>query len=174
MAAKRPPTKRLAKKPAKAGRKPIEIDLAELEKLGQLHATDEEIAAWFGTTTRTIERRRKESRKFREALDKGKARGKISLRRLQVQSAQNGNIAAQIWLGKQILNQREPRNNDNIEPTPNQQEKPFVPQWLERDLKETAARARKASPQQGEPEDFARDTPETLRSKFAADAGKVQ
>ena len=35
------------------------IDLVELEKLSGMQSTDEEIAAWFGVTTRTIERRRK-------------------------------------------------------------------------------------------------------------------
>ena len=35
------------------------IDLGELEKLCSLQCTDEEIAAWFKVTTRTIERRRK-------------------------------------------------------------------------------------------------------------------
>ena len=37
-----------------------EIDLNELEKLSGLQCTDEEIAAWFGVSTRTIERRRLE------------------------------------------------------------------------------------------------------------------
>ena len=31
-----------------AGRKPVHIDLVELEKLSLLHCTDEEIASWFG------------------------------------------------------------------------------------------------------------------------------
>ena len=34
------------------------IGMAEMEKLSMMPATDEEIAAWFGVTTRTIERRR--------------------------------------------------------------------------------------------------------------------
>jgi len=36
-----------------------EISQTELEKLAALQCTDEEIASWFGVTTRTIERRRK-------------------------------------------------------------------------------------------------------------------
>ena len=35
------------------------IDLEELEKLCVMQCTDEEIAAFFGVSTRTIERRRK-------------------------------------------------------------------------------------------------------------------
>jgi hypothetical protein len=44
-----------------AGRKTINIDLAEMEKLCGLQCTDEEMAAWFGISPRTIERRRKQS-----------------------------------------------------------------------------------------------------------------
>jgi hypothetical protein len=44
------------------------IDLVELEKLCGMQCTDEEIAAFFGVSTRTIERRRKVE-KFREVMD---------------------------------------------------------------------------------------------------------
>ena len=43
----------------KAGRKPVQIDLIELEKLSSLHCTNEELADWFGVSIRTIETRRK-------------------------------------------------------------------------------------------------------------------
>jgi hypothetical protein len=43
------------------------IDLGELEKLAALQCTNEEIAFWFGVTTRTVERRRQQ-RPFREAI----------------------------------------------------------------------------------------------------------
>ena len=39
-----------------AGRKSARIDLAELEKLCALQCTDEDVAAFFGVTVRTIER----------------------------------------------------------------------------------------------------------------------
>jgi hypothetical protein len=42
------------------GRKPVHIDLVELEKLCALQCTDEEIADWFDVSTRTIESRRKQ------------------------------------------------------------------------------------------------------------------
>ena len=58
----------------------VEIDLAELEKLSSLQCTDEEIAAWFGVSTRTIERRRLEP-DFGEVMQRGKAKGRISVRR---------------------------------------------------------------------------------------------
>ena len=37
-----------------------DIDLSELERLCAIQCTDEEIGAWFGVSTRTIERRRLE------------------------------------------------------------------------------------------------------------------
>jgi hypothetical protein len=48
---------------AGAGRKPVPMDLAEWEKLCALQCTDEEIAAWFGVSTRTIEPRKKMGRR---------------------------------------------------------------------------------------------------------------
>jgi hypothetical protein len=85
------------------GRK-ARIDLGELEKLSALHCTDEEVAAWFGVSTKTVERRRK-VRKFSDTMARGRAKGKISLRRMQLRLAEEGNPALAIWLGKQYLGQ---------------------------------------------------------------------
>ena len=82
------------------GRK-ARIDLGELEKLSALQCTDEEVAAWFRVSTRTIERRRKE-RKFSETIARGRAKGKISLRRMQLRLAEEGNPALAIWLANSI------------------------------------------------------------------------
>jgi hypothetical protein len=84
--------------------KTAKIDLNELEKLASLQCTDEEIALWFGVTTRTIERRRK-VRKFAEAMERGKARGRISVRRMQMKLLEEGNATMGVWLGKQLLGQ---------------------------------------------------------------------
>ena len=80
------------------------IDLVELERLCMMQCTDEEIAAWFGVTTRTIERRRKNP-KFAEVMDRGKAKGRISVRRQQLKLLEAGNATMGVWLGKQILGQ---------------------------------------------------------------------
>jgi hypothetical protein len=80
------------------------IDIAELEKLSAMQCTDEEIAAWFGVTRKTIERRRK-VRKFAEIMDRGKAKGKISVRRMQMKLLEEGNATMGVWLGKQLLGQ---------------------------------------------------------------------
>lgn len=81
-----------------------EIDLAELEKLCALQCTDEEIAAWFNVSVRTIERRRKE-KTFCELMERGKARGRVSVRRQQMKLLEQGNATMGIWLGKNVLGQ---------------------------------------------------------------------
>src|SRR5262249_29968350 len=65
------------------------IDLAELERLSAMQCMDEEIGAWFGVTTRTIERRRK-NKKFSEVMERGKAKGRISVRRMQMKLLKKG------------------------------------------------------------------------------------
>jgi|ERR1039458_4340681 hypothetical protein len=89
-----------------AGRKPVPIDLGELEKLCSLQCTDEEIAAWFGVSTRTIEQHRKQP-KFAEVMTRGRAKGRISVRRAQMKLLEAGNGVMGVWLGKQLLGQRD-------------------------------------------------------------------
>lgn len=59
-----------------AGRKPVQIDLVELEKLCALQCTDEEIAHFMGVVTRTIESRRKQP-EFAEVMKRGRAKGRM-------------------------------------------------------------------------------------------------
>jgi hypothetical protein len=80
------------------------INLVELEELTALQCTDEEIAGWFGVSTRTVERRRK-SRVFAETMERGRAKGRISMRRAQLRMLENGNATMGVWLGKQYLGQ---------------------------------------------------------------------
>src|SRR5258708_4923296 len=80
------------------------IDMAELERLSAMQCTDEEIAAWFGVTTRTIERRRKNA-KFAEVMNRGKAKGRISVRRAQLKLLEAGHATMGVWLGKNIVGQ---------------------------------------------------------------------
>ena len=85
------------------------INLGELEKLAALQCTDEEMAGWFGISTRTIERRRK-SRIFAETIERGRSKGRISLRRSQLKILQDGSATMGIWLGKQYLGQTDEMN----------------------------------------------------------------
>jgi hypothetical protein len=95
------------------GRKPVQIDLTELEKLCTLQCTDEEIANWFGVSTRTIENRRKRP-EFAQTMQKGRSRGRISVRRTQMKILEAGNASMGIWLGKQLLGQRDSIVNEHI------------------------------------------------------------
>ena len=81
-----------------------DINLTELERLCAIQCTDEEISAWFGVTTRTIERRRLEPA-FAEIMERGKAKGRISVRRMQMKLLEQGNATMGVWLGKQLLGQ---------------------------------------------------------------------
>ena len=88
------------------GRPEAEIDLTELEKLCAIQCTNAEIAAWFNVSERTIDRKRHEA-KFLEVMERGKGKGRISIRRLQMKAAEAGNATLLIWLGKQLLGQRD-------------------------------------------------------------------
>lgn len=94
------------KSPNPAGRTPIPIDLDLVERLGQIHCTDAEIAAICKVSLETFNRRKREPA-FGSLLETARATGKASLRRIQWRLAENGNAAVCIWLGKQLLGQRD-------------------------------------------------------------------
>jgi hypothetical protein len=89
--------------------------LVELEKLAALQCTDEEVAHWFGVTTRTIENRRKDPT-FLGAIQRGRARGRISVRRSQMKLLEAGNATMAVWLGKQLLGQRDSATTEHVGP----------------------------------------------------------
>jgi hypothetical protein len=91
------------------------IDLAELEKLCAMQCTDQEIAAFLGVSTRTIERRRK-LQSFREAMECGKAKGRVSVRRNLFRLATNGNLGANIFLAKNLLGYKDVVANEHSGP----------------------------------------------------------
>src|ERR1051326_8319505 len=91
------------------------IDMGELEKLCGMQCTDEEIAAWFNVSTRTIERRRLVA-KFREVMDRARAKGRVSLRRILFRQANAGNIAGAIFLSKNILGYKDYLSNEHSGP----------------------------------------------------------
>lgn len=96
------------------GRPKIEIDWDEFDKLCNMQCTLVEIAGWFDCSEDTIERRVKEKYEitFAERYKKKSAKGKISLRRKQMEVASSGNVTMLIWLGKQYLNQRDKRETE--------------------------------------------------------------
>jgi hypothetical protein len=88
------------------------IDLAELEKLAGMQCTNDEIAAFFGVSTRTIERRCR-AQSFRDAIDQGRAKGRVSVRRALFKLANAGNVAAAIFLSKNLLGYKDVVNTEH-------------------------------------------------------------
>jgi len=93
-------------------KKPIDWDMAE--KLCSIHCTGEEIASILGVSYDTLQRRCQEEYKFGFAdyYKKASANGKMSLRRKQYEVAMKGNTSMLIWLGKNILGQRDHVENE--------------------------------------------------------------
>lgn len=78
-----------------------------VRNLASIQCTDEEIAAGIGCSQDTLARGRKRDQELDAAIIEGRANGRMSLRRAQYQKALDGNPTMLIWLGKQILGQRE-------------------------------------------------------------------
>jgi hypothetical protein len=91
------------------------IDIVELEKLCGMQCTDEEVAAFFDVSSRTIERRRHVQR-FREVMDRARAKGRVSVRRNLFRLANAGNIAAAIFLAKNLLGYKDVVANEHSGP----------------------------------------------------------
>lgn len=83
------------------------IDLEEVERLAALNCTYEEIAAFFDVSKKAVEHRWETDERFRELIERGRAKGRISVRRAQIRMMQAGNATMAIWLGKQLLGQRD-------------------------------------------------------------------
>ena len=96
------------KKPKKVGRPKTILNLDELEKLCRLNCTMPEIASYFNIPLRTLEDKYTNDKDIRNTIDKGRNQGKLSLRRKQIQILDETNNATMaIWLGKQLLGQRD-------------------------------------------------------------------
>ena len=95
-----------------SGRRAVNINLVELEKLCGLQCTDAEVASFFKVSTRTIERRKKQPA-FAEAMERGRAGGRLSVRRMLFGQAAKGNVAAAIFLSKNLLGYRDVVNTEH-------------------------------------------------------------
>lgn len=95
----------------KGGRPPsLKADdetLKTLRKLGSLHATKEEAAAFLEVTKPTLNKFLSDHKKAQEAWENGIGQGKLNLRRMQMKAAENGNATMLVWLGKQHLEQKD-------------------------------------------------------------------
>ena len=77
------------------------VDRKMVQALAERLLTTSEIAAVLEVSPDTHERR------YHNDLIRGKEKGKASLRRKQYEVAMDGNITALIWLGKNMLGQKD-------------------------------------------------------------------
>lgn len=93
----------------KRGRPRKFIDLELVEKLAHIQCNYGEIASTLGVSVDTLLR----NKDFAAVYHKGAEGGRKSLRRMQFESANKGNVVMQIFLGKvylgQVDNPKEPR-----------------------------------------------------------------
>ena len=94
------------------GRPRREIDYALVARLAGIGCTDAEIAAALQCSAAWFCNRKKTDEPLRDAIDSGRETGRTTLRRLQWQGAASGNVTMLIWLGKQMLGQRDRREPD--------------------------------------------------------------
>lgn len=87
-------------------RKPVDTEL--LRRLALVHCTMAEIASVAGVHKRTLERR------YAAVIEAAREDGKSSLRRVMWRKALDGNERLMIWLSKQHLGMREPRDEETL------------------------------------------------------------
>jgi len=93
--------------------KKLVVDPSKVEALAALQCTYEEIASGLDVSLSTFERRRKDDPELDDAIKRGREEGTRSLRRIQWEAAQKGNVTMMIWLGKQWLEQRD-KSDHNV------------------------------------------------------------
>ena len=112
MAEKKVVKKNLGGRPSKL---PL-IDKGHFEGMCKIQCTKDEMCGIFQVDEKTLTKWCEETYKlsFSDAYKKLSSTGKMSLRRQQFKSAENGNVTMQIWLGKQWLGQTDKVESSNI------------------------------------------------------------
>lgn len=109
----------MGKRIAKGGRPRKELSDSDFKKLVamiRIQCTRDEICDVLGMSESTLDRRIKERKEgcFEALYKKHQGEGRASLRRAQWKNAtENDNATMQIWLGKQMLDQRDKHEIDN-------------------------------------------------------------
>lgn len=102
---KAPPMPR-SEAPKRTGRPPVQVDVKVLEGLAKISCTYAEMAAILDVSENTLERR------FGPRIKAWAESGKSSLRRAQWKAALAGDRTMLVWLGKQMLGQRDNRDSE--------------------------------------------------------------
>ena len=79
------------------GRKKIEIDLADVERLSSIGLNESQVADALGISVPTLERRKKDSENFLSALKRGKAKGIQAVANNLFEQSAAGNVSAGIF-----------------------------------------------------------------------------
>ena len=111
MAEKKVVKKNLGGRPSKL---PL-INKEHFEGMCKIQCTKDEMCGIFQVHEETLTKwcHQEYSTGFSDIFKKLSSTGKMSLRRQQFKSAENGNVTMQIWLGKQWLGQTDKVESDN-------------------------------------------------------------
>ena len=82
------------------GRKKIEIDLNEVERLASIGLNEQQVADSLGISVDTLGNRKKESSDFSDALKRGKAKGIQAVSNALYDQALSGQTSAAIFFMK--------------------------------------------------------------------------
>src|SRR6185437_3724969 len=93
--------------PGEGGRPPTPIDIDLLRRCAGIGCTMQELSTVLGVPRRTLYDRMEQDPNIKVALDEGRAQGRVTVRRWQWKAAEEGNVTMLIWLGKQLLGQRD-------------------------------------------------------------------
>lgn len=88
---------------AKTGRKKIEVDLEEVERLAGLGLTNEEIALSLGIGEATVYRKKNEDDSFDSAIKKGRIKVKREISNVLYDKAIGGDLGSIVWFDKTRL-----------------------------------------------------------------------
>jgi hypothetical protein len=93
------PAERIVNAPRKRGRPLKQIDERQVVELASIGCTYREMSAILDVNIEVLDRR------FSKQITKARESMHMSLRRWQLKTARNGNVAMLIWLGKNMLGQ---------------------------------------------------------------------
>jgi len=94
-----------------AGRPKKTIDYDIVSELASIQCTIDEIASVLKISRQTLHK----DDQFLYIYKEGIEQGKKSLRRMQWDAAKKGNTTMLVWLGKQYLSQKEPKQEFDID-----------------------------------------------------------
>lgn len=98
--------KKAAKDGTKRGAEPKPVNLAVVKACAMFGATAGECAHAIGLSERQFFNRKSEDERFNKAWEDGRSEARMTLRRKQWEGAMAGNSTMLVWLGKQLLGQK--------------------------------------------------------------------